>query len=350
MKISGKGMRSLGLGLALALSVAAVAWGAEGVTPDPTTAPTAPPSGTTALGAATGMFGNPAAGAQIFASRCVVCHGPQGEPSLTWTNPTANPQTQSYPGLNNVQNSNGTFAIDPTLFDVNPGVFVRNIDAFIQNGSRPNFNNQGATPAQQALPTMPDWGAAGMLSQKQVADVAAYIMSLSDVVWPQLTARVTGGKAVLHGSNFLAGSTVAIKYDGQAVGTVTVGGTAGTAGGQLNYGTFDFSYPLPSGAAQGTFTAYYASVDVPGVFPGGSASNLSGVSPAIETNPQGLGMDGAAGAQYAVAAYSLSPAPTMLPASKLPVTGSDVYLSLVGGALLLLAGLAVLLRARRKRV
>jgi mono/diheme cytochrome c family protein len=49
--------------------------------------------------------------------------------------------------------------------------FATNIDLFLQNGSTP----EGGNPTL----TMPAWGANGSLTQQQIADVIAYIISLN---------------------------------------------------------------------------------------------------------------------------------------------------------------------------
>ena len=305
--------RSWGLAVALTVALAGTALAAGGVTPA-TTSPTAPPSGSTNLSGAVKLFGDPGNGSKVFAANCAVCHGAGGQATATWTNATASPTTQGYPGLADVQNSNSSFAIDPTIFDVNPAIFAQNLDAFIQNGSRPNFNNTGATASEQANPTMPDWGFANQLTTQQMADVEAYIMSLSQVKWPTLSASVAGGKLSVQGSNFLAGSQVSLNLGSTALGTATVSGTAYATNGQLPYGTFQATFSLPSGTTSGTVQADYATVNVKGIFPGGDPANMSGLSPAAEGGSDGLGMDGSAGAKLPVASANFT-VPATAPAS-----------------------------------
>ena len=61
--------------------------------------------------------------------------------------------------------------IDPLLKDPDPKVFATNIDIFIQHGSVP----EGISPFR----TMPGWGDQNALTQQQIADVIAYIISLN---------------------------------------------------------------------------------------------------------------------------------------------------------------------------
>ena len=61
--------------------------------------------------------------------------------------------------------------IDPTLVDPDYKTFAYNLDLFLQNGSTP----EGPNAAFQ----MPAWGADDGLSQQQIADVIAYIISLN---------------------------------------------------------------------------------------------------------------------------------------------------------------------------
>jgi mono/diheme cytochrome c family protein len=49
--------------------------------------------------------------------------------------------------------------------------FAYNLDLFLQNGSIP--------PGESAVDMMPAWGAQKALTQQQIADVIAYIISLN---------------------------------------------------------------------------------------------------------------------------------------------------------------------------
>jgi mono/diheme cytochrome c family protein len=80
-------------------------------------------------------------------------------------------------GVKNPGSDDGTVPplnpIDETLVSKDPKVFAYNIDLFIQNGSTP----EGDNPKLK----MTDWGKSGALTQQQIADVIAYIMSLNPV-------------------------------------------------------------------------------------------------------------------------------------------------------------------------
>lgn len=117
-------------------------------------------------GAAASIHGSAAAGQTIFAQNCVACHNAEGKGGL------ANPGSEdgTVPPLN---------PIDPA-FKANakgdPAAFAREIDLFVQHGSRPS----GDSPAL----SMPPWGDQGKLTQQQIADVEAYVMQLNGVSWP----------------------------------------------------------------------------------------------------------------------------------------------------------------------
>ena len=132
------------------------------------TAPSEPTSGTTVEiarpsnpggpGAAATMTGDPKTGAVIFAANCKECHGDEGKV-----------------GVSNPGSTDGTVPtlkpIDETLVSKDPKVFAYNLDLFIQHGSTP----EGKNPTLK----MAAWGDDGKLTQQQIADVIAYIMSLN---------------------------------------------------------------------------------------------------------------------------------------------------------------------------
>ena len=131
-----------------------------------TTLPTQPagqaeiarPSNPGGPGDAINLTGDPSAGEKIFSDNCQVCHGPQGTDNVD--NPGSDDGT--VPPLN---------PIDPTLISTDSQTYVYNLDLFLQNGSTP----AGANPTF----TMPAWGADGSLTQQQIADVIAYVISLN---------------------------------------------------------------------------------------------------------------------------------------------------------------------------
>lgn len=129
--------------------------------PEPTaetTVETARPSNPGGPGLAATMTGDPKTGAVIFATNCKTCHGDQGKGGVS--NPGSSDGT--VPPLN---------PIDETLVSKDPKVFAYNIDLFIQHGSTP----EGDKPVLK----MAAWGDDDTLTQQQIADVIAYIMSLN---------------------------------------------------------------------------------------------------------------------------------------------------------------------------
>jgi cytochrome c5 len=116
------------------------------------------PSNPGGPGDALNLTGDATSGAQIFQTNCVPCHGPEG------TQGVPNPGTTdgSVPTLN---------PIDPTMVSSDYKTFAYNIDLFVQHGSTP----AGPSPSI----SMPPWGDSGALSQQQIADVIAYIISLN---------------------------------------------------------------------------------------------------------------------------------------------------------------------------
>ncbi len=109
-------------------------------------------------GEAIKLTGNATAGQQIFLVHCLLCHGEEGKGDVL--NPGSDDGT--VPPLN---------PIDSTLVDADYNTFAYNLDLFIQNGSSP----AGPNPARK----MPPWGTQNGLTQQQIADVIAYIISLN---------------------------------------------------------------------------------------------------------------------------------------------------------------------------
>ncbi len=104
--------------------------------------------------------GNWKRGKALFERRCEPCHGPRGTDKVK--NPGSDDGT--VPPLN---------PIDPALADKTPSAFAANIDRIIQHGSIPD----GPDPAL----FMPDWGDSRALSQREIADIEAYVMQLNGV-------------------------------------------------------------------------------------------------------------------------------------------------------------------------
>jgi mono/diheme cytochrome c family protein len=116
------------------------------------------PSNPGGPGDAINLTGDKSAGEKVFSDNCQVCHGPQGTDNVE--NPGSDDGT--VPPLN---------PIDPTLISSDYQTFAYNLDLFLQNGSTP----AGVNPTF----TMPAWGAKGDLTQQQIADVIAYVISLN---------------------------------------------------------------------------------------------------------------------------------------------------------------------------
>lgn len=120
----------------------------------------------TGVGSAASVHGDAQAGATKFAANCAVCHGDRGAGGV----PNPGSDDGTVPMLNPIdpgflQDSNGSAAI-----------FARDLDPFIQHGSRPS----GPNPLLQ----MPAWGDHRLLTQNDIADVEAYVMSLNGTFWP----------------------------------------------------------------------------------------------------------------------------------------------------------------------
>jgi len=235
-----------GLILALALGLAAIALANNG---NPST--TVPSSGNTTTGPAAGMFGSVSQGLTVYNASCAACHGSAGQPTL------------AYPGLASVQNPNTSYSMDSQLYDPNPALFARNIDCFIQHGSNP------VGPPSP----MPSFGDSGTLTQTQIANVEAYVMSLSNVNWPTLSLSSTS----LTGSNFVPQTLVQLYQNDAALGSAI----NTDAGGNL---AVTFS---PPAGQSGTITAKYAVLDEPGIY----ANNVGSTD---------LAMDSTRGAAYTI--------------------------------------------------
>jgi mono/diheme cytochrome c family protein len=128
----------------------------------PTETPAQPeiasPSNSGGPGDAANLTGDPVAGKQVYINQCQLCHGTEGKGNVL------NPGTDdgTVPALN---------PIDSTLVSLDYQTNATNIDLFIQNGSTP----PGVNPSL----FMPAWGAQNGMTQQQIADVIAYLISLN---------------------------------------------------------------------------------------------------------------------------------------------------------------------------
>jgi ubiquinol-cytochrome c reductase cytochrome b subunit len=109
---------------------------------------------------ASSIIGSAGHGAVIFPQICASCHGPQGTDKV----PNPGSDDGTVPPLN---------PIDPELANKDPQAFVDKINPLLQHGSVPS----GPHPAIK----MPAWGDSGTLTQQQIADLEAYVLSLNGV-------------------------------------------------------------------------------------------------------------------------------------------------------------------------
>ena len=132
-------------------------------TPSPPNAPTpapARPSNPGTPGPAALLKGDAARGRGLFGTYCATCHGPEGVQGV----PNPGSDDGSVPVLN---------PIDPTLANQDPKVFAANVDLFVEHGSTPSG------PSPHII--MPAFGDLKLLTDQQLADLIAYVMSLNGV-------------------------------------------------------------------------------------------------------------------------------------------------------------------------
>lgn len=116
------------------------------------------PSNSGGPGNAVNLTGDPIAGKQVYIDQCQLCHGTDAQGNVL--NPGSDDGT--VPPLN---------PIDPSLVNLDAKTNAANIDLFLQNGSTPS----GVNPAR----LMPPFGGQNGLTEQQIADVIAYIISLN---------------------------------------------------------------------------------------------------------------------------------------------------------------------------
>lgn len=135
-----------------ALLLLAACGGSAAVTPDPNAPKPSNPGGT---GKALTLTGDAAAGAETFSTICAGCHGVEGKGGVK--NPGA---AEDVPALNPADE----------FFNADPAVFAANLDLFIEHGS---------TPEGKPALVMDSYGDKDSLTDQQIADVIAYIISLN---------------------------------------------------------------------------------------------------------------------------------------------------------------------------
>jgi mono/diheme cytochrome c family protein len=217
----------------------------------------------TGAGLASGIHGNPVAGATKFAANCAVCHGEHGIGGVA--NPGSDDGT--VPPLN---------PLDPGFIaDANgdASILAHDIDVFVQHGSRP----AGPNPVL----SMPAWGDHVLVSQKDLADIEAYVMELNGTFWPDRCpgirlelANPTPGSRVEPGHLIVQGTVVDTRAKqgsgidhidfflddrdagGRFVGTTHPAMSSGPGGPS----TFQATLSLPSTTGAHTLFAYAASV------------------------------------------------------------------------------------------
>jgi mono/diheme cytochrome c family protein len=104
-----------------------------------------------------GIIGDREHGAILFHQSCIMCHGPHG-----------NTQTSGFAAPKGVPSLN---PIDHAVFNADSQTFVEHIDQFIQHG----------IPNTEGGPNMPNFGDSHALTQAQIADLEAYVLSLNGV-------------------------------------------------------------------------------------------------------------------------------------------------------------------------
>ena len=156
-----KKQRVLAIFIILLLAIGLAACGSKAASPTAEEAEqsdVARPSNGGGPGAAVGMTGDATAGAAVFATTCVPCHGAEGKGGV----PNAGSKDGTIPPLN---------PIDSTLISSDAKTYATNLDLFIEHGSKP----EGPNPQVSMIA----FGDTKALTPQQIADVIAYVISLN---------------------------------------------------------------------------------------------------------------------------------------------------------------------------
>ncbi|MGB7630773.1 MAG: cytochrome c, partial [Candidatus Deferrimicrobium sp.] len=116
-------------------------------------------------GPAASVIGSVGHGAILFRLYCVSCHGSNGKGGV----PNPGAEGGTIPPLNPIQRK---------YFAADPDEFATNIDRVLQHGAIP----KGPLPEKSML----TFGTTHSLSQEEIADLEAYILSLNGVERAQL--------------------------------------------------------------------------------------------------------------------------------------------------------------------
>ncbi|HMK48950.1 MAG TPA: cytochrome b N-terminal domain-containing protein [Thermodesulfovibrionales bacterium] len=111
-------------------------------------------------GQAADIVGSADRGELLFKMECQACHGPLGKDKV----PNPGSTDGTVPPLN---------PVDRELYNRDPAQFARNIDMFLQHGSVP----EGPGPQLR----MPAFGDSNSLTQQQISNAEAYILSLNGI-------------------------------------------------------------------------------------------------------------------------------------------------------------------------
>ncbi len=116
-------------------------------------------------GQAAYVIGSARHGAELFRKNCSACHGAEGKTNV----PNPGSEDGKVPDLN---------PIDRDIYSADAQVFAANIDRYIQHGSVPSGKNP--------VIRMPAFGDSNTLTQQEISNIEAYVLSLNTVDRAQL--------------------------------------------------------------------------------------------------------------------------------------------------------------------